>query len=222
MKRITFVFLLVTFLLAIIPLQSKSVPKAMLMSAVLPGTGEIYAGNLSRGVFFITTDLLIMFNANRYSNEIKWLQNSYKQFALSKAGVPQNRDSQYYNLIQRWYSSDEYNAAVELYYRNQGMYDANDPNLYNDSIEYYRIEGDYTWQWQSVSDWTHYKYIRRDKQTMVMSQKLAIGAAIANRVISVLDAAFITKAQNKRIKTSFNIEPDFEANGAMFNCTMEF
>jgi hypothetical protein len=220
--RLAFLILLTVLLVLLIPLQAKSVPKAMLLSAVMPGTGEIYAGNLSRGVFFITTDLLILFNANRYGSEVKWLQNSYKQFAFSKAGIPKNRDSDYYNLIQKWYSSDDYNAEMELYFRNLGLYETNNPDQYDESIELYRIDGDYTWQWQNTRDWTKYKNIRRDKQTMVMNQKLAIGAAIANRVISAIDAAYLTKTQNRRINTSFNIEPDFINNGAILNCTLEF
>jgi hypothetical protein len=214
--------LLISILLISITLQAKSIPKAMLLSAVLPGTGEIYAGNLTRGVFFLTTDLIILFNANRYGNEVNWLTNSYKQFAFSKADIPKDRSSQYYELLHQWRSSDEYNSYHEMMARNYYLILNYDPEGYNTYILSHSYTGENSWNWQNNKDWNRYKNIRRDKQSMIMNKKLAIGAAIANRVISVLDATFLIKASNKKLTTSFSIVPDLNANGAILNCSMEF
>ncbi len=205
-----------------IPLQGKSVPKAMLMSAILPGTGEIYSGNVAKGVFFISTDLLILFNANRYGNEVNWLTDSYKQYAYTKADISKNQSAQYYEVIHKWRSSDEYNSYYEMQARNYFLISNYDPESYNAYILTHSYSGENVWNWQNEKDWNKYKSIRRDKQTMVMNQKLAIGAAIANRVISAIDATFLIKAANKRMSTTFNLTPDFENNGAILNCSLEF
>lgn len=209
-------------LLSMPVIQAKSLPKAMLMSAVLPGSGEIYAGDLTRGVVFTTIDLVLLFNANRFDNEVKWLEDSYKQFAYSKAGITKDRSNDYYELLHKWYNSDIYNNEVELYFRNLGLVNYNDPNYYADEISYYSITEDDSWHWANERDWNKYKSIRRDKQTQIMHQKLAIGAAIANRVISIVDAAILVRRYNKKINPTFSITPDFINNGAILNCSWEF
>jgi len=203
-------------------LQAKSLPKAMLMSAVLPGTGEVYANNLTRGVFFTTADLVILFSAVRASSEINRLESSYKQFAFIKADIPKNNSGDYYELIHRYYNSNVYNAEVELYFRNLGLSRYNDPNYYNEEILLYSIPSEDSWQWDNEADWNKYRSIRKDKQTQVLNKKLAIGAAIANRVISVLDAAILTKKYNKGLHPTFSLTPDFINNGAILNCSLEF
>lgn len=209
-------------LASIAQLSAKSIPKAMLMSAVLPGSGEIYNGNIARGIFFITTDMVILFNANRYNNEVNWLTDSYKEFANTKADIPTNKNSQYYELMHKWRSSDEYNRYHEMLARNYFLLVNYDPESYNAYVLSHSYTGENAWNWQSNKDWTKYKNIRKDKQTMLMNKKLAIGAAIANRVISVFDSAILVKKSNKRFTTTFNITPDFHGNGATLNCSMEF
>lgn len=215
-------FLLILLLLTATFLQGKSVPKAMLLSALLPGTGEMYAGNISRGIAFSTADIVLFYSAHRFNNEVHWLNDSAKQFANTRAGIPANRDSGYYELVQKWYSSDIYNDEVELYFRNLGLVRYNNPDYYLEEIEYYSISDENAWQWNTQADWKQYKIIRRDKQTQLMNRKLAVGALIANRVISVLDATVLVRKHNKKYQPHFSIAPDFINNGAVINCSVEF
>jgi hypothetical protein len=223
MNRIIIKILLSLLLILLLAsLSAKSVPKAMLMSALLPGTGEIYAGKLSRGIAFITADLAMLYGANRLTNEVNWLQDSYKQFAFAKAGVPLDRDTQYYELLQNYYSSDIYNSEVERYYRNLGLAYYNNPDYYDSLIIQNSIPADLAWLWDSQMDWSKYKSIRRDRQVQIINRKLVIGALIANRVISVLDATFLTRHYNKKYVPAFSLTPDLINQGAILNCSVEF
>jgi hypothetical protein len=224
MRNISFKIpvLLILILLSIVSISGKSVKQAMLMSALLPGTGEIYAGNLTRGVSFITADVVILYSANRYSKEVDWLTDSYQQYANTKAGCPSGMSADYYKLLHNWQSSDEYNSAVEMYFRNLGLARYNDPFYYNSEIETYHLDSAEGWQWNSIADWKKYKSIRKDKQTQILQKKMAIGAAIANRVISVIDSAVLTKRYNKRFKPSLSVTPDFINDGAMLSLNLEF
>ena len=216
--------LLIIFIVltAITTLPAKSLPQAMLMSAVLPGAGEIYASSLTKGMIFATADVVILFSAWHAGGEINRLDSSFKQFAYAKADIPLDSSGEYYKLLHRYNSSAIYNAEVELYFRNLGLIRYNDPDYYSDRILLYSIPSEDAWQWENEADWKKYRSIRKDKQTQVMNRKLAIGAAIANRVISVLDTAFLVKRQNKRLQPSFSITPDFINNGAVFSCSLEF
>lgn len=221
-RFIHIIALTLLFVLVIIGLHSKSIPKAMAMSAIIPGTGEIYNGNISRGVMFITFDAILAFGNYRFAQETDALDKSFKQFAYSKANIPLGSSSDFYKLIHRYYSSDHYNAEVELYFRNLGLIRYNDPNYYNEQIQIYTISDEDGFHWKSDKDWTEYKYIRRDKQSMIINRKLAIGSMIANRLISVIDAAFLVKKTNKINTFKFSLTPNYVKDGAMLNCSMEF
>lgn len=221
MRRFYLVCLIITLSISII--EAKSVSKAMLLSAILPGTGEIYSGNIAKGITFMTADMVILYNANRYGNEVDWLDKSFKQYAYAKADIPKNRSSDYYELLHNWKSSEEYNNYYEMLARNYFLIVNSDPDAYNEFISTHSYTGDTAWRWKSNKDWKQYRQIRKDKQTMIMNQKLAIGAAIVNRLISVIDAAIVTKAVNRKtIQTSVNVSPDFQSNGFVINCSLEF
>ncbi|MFO7660630.1 MAG: hypothetical protein R6V77_06935 [Candidatus Cloacimonadaceae bacterium] len=220
--RVLVLLLLTLLLLTAVPLSAKSIPKAMLMSAILPGAGEIYAGSLTRGMIFTTADAVMLFSAWHASSEITRLDDSFKQFAYAKLDVPKDSSGDYYELLHDYSNSAVYNAEVELYFRNLGLIRYNDPAYYNDQILLYSIPSEDSWQWENDSDWKKYKSIRKDKQTQILDRKLAIGAAIANRIISVLDTAVLVRKHNKKLQPSFSITPDFINNGAVFSCSLEF
>jgi hypothetical protein len=222
MSKAKLSLLVIIFLILFCSLQAKSFPKALLLSAVLPGSGEIYAGNLTRGVVFSSADILMLYGSFRLGSEIKWLETSYKKFAEVNAGILPDRESDYYELLQTYFSSADYNADMQLYFRNLGLYRYNDPDYYAEEISLYTISGDDVWQWVTREAWRQYKLKRRAKQSRVMDRKLVIGALIANRVVSVLDSAFLIKSYNKKHNPRFSVMPDFQSNTAYFTCSLEF
>ncbi len=214
--------LICIFLCANNAMQAKSLPKAMVMSALLPGCGEIYSGHLNRGVALIAADAVLLFGADRFGRETNWLESSYKQYALSKAGIETGGDSEYYKLLNDYYSSELYNDEIEQYFRNLGLARFNNPNYYSEEITLYSISDHDAWNWQSISDWQKYRSIRKDRQKMVMNRKLVIGAAIFNRVISVLDAAYLTRNYNRKHRASISIQPDLINDRVILSCAWEF
>lgn len=220
--RYLIITLTILIIVSVIPLHAKSASKAMLMSAILPGSGQIYAGNLTKGIAFITADMIILYSANRFSNEVQWQQSSYKKYALSHANIVPEHDANYYALLQEWYSSEDYNNYYEMLARNYYLIYNYSPDDFDAYVAAHSYTGDAGWQWQTDKDWKQYKKIRKEKQINLMNQKLAIGTAIANRIISALDATITVKRQNRNLNASINLYPDFEKNGAILNCSVEF
>lgn len=204
------------------PMLAKSVPQAMLMSALLPGSGEIYAGDTTRGVFFLTTDVILLYSIFNFDQRAGMLESNFKRYAYANADIPLNRQDDYYDVIHRWQSSNEYNAYYEMVARNYFLLLNYEPELYNEYISTHHYEGDLAWDWQNERNWKKYKEIRRDRNTMIVNRKLAIGAAIANRVISIMDARYVIRSGNKKLNTSLNFAPMPNLNGAQFNLQMEF
>ncbi len=94
MKKIILIFLLISLSLALIG-KEVSVKKAMLYSAIVPGMGEMYSQNYSKGAMFLAAETAIIFSYFRLQSERDWAINSYKQYAFSVVGVSKEMDDDY-------------------------------------------------------------------------------------------------------------------------------
>lgn len=212
------------------PLYAKQVStgKAMLLSAVLPGMGEMYLQEHSKGTVFLGTELLLVVSYLRINQEIKWKTNSYKTYADNYAGISAGQNDNYYRLIHNYFNSETYNAAIERYYRNRYIIYEYKPQLYHDNLNKYLVTGDDVWDWENEKYWLRYREQRRDKQSMEILGNFALGAAVLNRVVSVINSAFIARKINRNSESQstflsdLSIEPDFVKNGYRVNYEFKF
>jgi hypothetical protein len=171
--------------------------------------------------------MLIIYSFFRFDAQTRWAIDSYEQYAYSKAGVPRNSDSDYYQLIQNFYSSDQYNEDVYLFARNIYL-SANspyyDPDEYEEYLSNYLIPPEQAWDWQNTSNWMEYRELRSDKQDLEIFTKFTLAAAIINRFVSVLD----TFVSSRRILRSnrdlghLSITPDWKNKGFKLNYEIKF
>ncbi len=214
--------ILIFFFLLCSLLSAKPVISPVLMSAVIPGSGELVLNKTAKGIIFLSADLTAGYIFLRRNNETKWLEQSYKQFAYAKADVPKHRSAGYYQLIQKWRSSDEYNAFYEMLARNYFLILQYNPQGYDEYIASHHYSGEFAWNWDTAEDWKQYKRIRRSRQQKIMDKNLALGAMIANRLISTLDTALTIKAGKKTVIGTFSIQPDLISSGAILTCNLDF
>jgi len=218
MKRII-IFLLLLILTIGLSAQNYSVTKAMLLSAVLPGAGELYTGQYTKASIFMGTDIAILLAYLRFDAETKWAVKSYKQFATAKAGAPENAPDEYYQTIQQYYDSDIYNQRVYLiardYYLNSLYPDYYDPQAYEEYLAENLITEEQSWHWQTDSNWQKYRKLRSDKQDLEIYTKFTYAAAFLNRLISILDSFISTKKINKSIGYlgRLSVYPDWNKKG---------
>lgn len=196
-----------TRLLAAILLISLSLPLAGLpkiahvgMSAVLPGSGQISLGKVNRGAVMLTADLLSISMMLQSSAEIRSLERSYTELARVYAGVESAPDDRFWQDMQRYRSSDEFNQRQEMLARNYYLLylTPNDEYSYNDYLQMYQeylaantYGEDESWNWESDIQWKKYRNTRADYQETKLLKNLFIGLMIFNRVLSVIDVAFI-------------------------------
>lgn len=199
--------------------ESKSVKKAMLFSAILPGAGQIYTENYNKAGVFLASEAAIWFGKTRFENERDWAENSYKRFAHEIGGVDYNTSSDMYNFIQDYVSSEEYNQKVELFARNYYLIINNDPASYQAYLDQYQIPDDHSWDWKSESNRVKYNEIRQRRQKYEIYSNFAFSALILNRVISAIDAGRMSKAYNKhRVYAS----PHADGRGISLNYEINF
>jgi hypothetical protein len=220
MKKVILSILILTLLsLSLFSADQKSVKKAVLFSAILPGAGQLYNGSYSKMGVFLSSEAAIWFAKNRFQNEEKWAENSYRLYAFQKAGVPVNVDNKRYNDIQNYISSEQYNNQVELAARNYFLIQNYDPEAYQQYIMENTYSDEEAWKWKTNEDRMQFKEIRRHKHRYEIYDNFTVGAMVINRLISVIDAAKTTKKQNKY---SIYANPTNNGKGLTLNYEYKF
>ncbi|HRY84579.1 MAG TPA: hypothetical protein P5533_08100 [Candidatus Cloacimonadota bacterium] len=192
------------------------------MSAILPGSGELALGKSTRGTLMIATDLLAITSFMSTSTDMKNLRNSYKSYASLYAGANPEANDRYFQDLQNYLSSAEYNQYHEMMARNyyliympNGVYDL-------EAYEAYVTENSYAdslaWKWQNAVHQKKYRGIRTSYQTARLNHNLSLGILILNRVISLIDVAFI-KPEGRPPAMYFSLAED---SGLMLNYRLDF
>jgi len=222
--------------------QERKHPKlAMLYSAVVPGMGELYGGNSTKAAIFLSTEAAAWLSVARLNQEVKWAKTDFMRYAMVNAGVPLNSSSDVYSLMENYRSSSVYNQDVELTIRNNLIYLVNDPSTseadrqkyadwLNDPVQFQEILSDYIytgskgWNWNSDASYHHYNKLRENRQHLIIYKNFAVSATILNHIISVVDAAIVTKKWNHFHDKygELQIQPDFQNKGASLVYTMHF
>ncbi len=172
--------------------SKKSVGLAILFSAILPGMGELYAGNYSSGKYFTAAEGAlwgIYYGLDTYSS---WQKDRYMAYAASAAGVNlQGKDATFFSTIADYLNIDEYNNSMALSQDFSAMY--------NSSKNY--------WRWQSNTDRKTYRNMWVNGEQANNSLRFVVGALILNRIASIINAVRLVAAYNKRSaeKLSWNV-----------------
>jgi hypothetical protein len=167
----------------------KSVPKALLFSLLVPGTGELYSGSDS-GYFFLTADIAL------------W--GAY--FIYHKKGIDREKDYRKYG--DRHWNLDRFKEMAEA----EGDYDAlarlselpsqRDRKFYDMIGE----EDDFRYGWDSDKSRQDFKGMLEDSKNSLKAASICMGVSIANHIISSVNAFRATKKHNRNIeKKALNI-----------------
>jgi len=179
--------------------RKKSPALAILYSFLLPGMGELYAGDYSSGKYFTIADGILWGTFAGFEIYGKWKENDYKAFAESKAGVNLNgKESEYFANIGIYQSLDDYNAAMELERSFEKTYT---------TVAYY-------WKWSNNDQRKEYRDLWSSSESAFTNVRFVVGALILNRIISVVNAVRLVSAYNKNLsqEVSWNISVGIENN----------
>ncbi len=223
MKKTILILLLITLSLTLAG-KELSVKKAMLYSALVPGLGEIYSQDYSKGAIFLAAESAIIFSYFRMKSEREWAINSFKQYAFSVVGVSKDMDDAYYQLIQNYMSSEEYNDNIIRDARNHFLIYNTDPEGYDAYLEANLIPEENSWHWDNNKEWSEYTKLRLAKQDYEIYSNFAFAAAILNRVISVIDSAMEAKKFNRsgQYLGKLSVHPDWNKKGMKINYEYRF
>jgi TM2 domain-containing membrane protein YozV len=192
--------------------EKKSTGIALLLSAVMPGMGELYVGDYSTGKYFTAAEIALWVTALSMSSYSTWLEKNYKQYAKSKAGVQGDSfDSDYYANLANYNSLEEYNNEKAFNREYSSMYDVN--SRY--------------WKWNTVTERKSYRTLWVSSRQANNNIRFATGAMILNRIASMINAVRLVTTHNKSLQNTvsidFQLEPITPVEAQLVcNCRVSF
>ncbi len=211
--------LLALALLLVLPLAALPKLAYLGMSAALPGSGEIALGKGTRGGIMVVTDLVALTAWLATGREIDNLTSSFKTYAEVYAGIPEGMPESYYQVIQQYLSSDDFNLLQILEARNYYLIYNYDPDGYAAYLAANTYTDAEAWAWQSADHQEQYRALRFQTQTTKMYRSLSLGVMLLNRVISLIDVALVSRDPSK--PTALYFTP-LQTGGLMLNYRLEF
>lgn len=193
------------------PARRKSVPKAALFSAVLPGSGEFYTGSYIRGFAFLVIEAAALSGHFYYQNRGNDLEDAFRRYADTNWV-----ENDYWNWMSMVSGIDraDLNALREYERQNFSHFLPENKNQ-----QYYENIGKYN---QFVAGWVDFDYRtysldsylsgpdpdsplredytlqRRDANDNFQKATNLVTLVIFNHVLSMFDAALTAKGFNKR------------------------
>lgn len=165
--------------------MKKSAGLAIIYSLLLPGMGELYAGNYSSGKYFTMAEGVLLGTYIGMSIYAGNQQDNYKSYATTRASVQTvGKDEDYFATIGEYLSLEDYNDQKAL-----------ERNF----IEMYNSES-YYWEWQSNADRKTYRNMWLASEQTYNDLRFVVGAMLLNRVASIINAVRLVASYNKSLE----------------------
>jgi hypothetical protein len=194
--------------------RRRSVPKAFLLSLLVPGTGQFYSQSPGRGRFFVGTELAILASYLGFRLYSDWKEEDYQLFAAAHAGVDTRGKSEtYFEDVSLYMSMEEYNRQQLHDYRE-------DAELYS---------GADFWEWDSQTSRREFDSLYRASSNAADNSVIMTGLGLLNHLLSAVDAARTARLFNKKqasaagpVRFTFKIKPSPGSSVVMIGLKKEF
>jgi hypothetical protein len=198
------------------PSEELSVGKAVGSSALIPGLGERYAGHPDRAKLFMMVEGAIWTGVAFYRIQGTLREDRQIEFANVQAGAPRDQNADYYEHIGMWLSLDEWQDVVR---QDARLRFPDDPAAQQAFFEENkRYDAGQAWAWPDDSTRTSYRQLRSKTERSYRNARLAAGAAIFNRLASMVDALALARNHNHQVKQKqarleWRIAPTYTTEG---------
>jgi len=181
--------------------------KALLYSLLLPGMGELSMGETGRGVGFLTAEGLIWANYAYWTVAGHLRKDDFIEQAQLNAGVGVNSGSDdYWHLVGQYTASSGSGSDTyeeELRREARDAYPG-DPAAQDAYVASKLPTGTQAWSWSSADLQDSYRTTRESSNSAYHHAKFSFGAAILNRVLSVVDVQLLRHKAAKQAQSSLS------------------
>jgi hypothetical protein len=177
--------------------QKKNQGSAVFYSLLLPGMGELYAGDFATGRYSLVAEATLWLTYISFQQYGSWIQADSRAYAMTHAGASTGgKDDQFFVSIGNF----------------QNIYDYNDKKLRDRNIsQVYDPAQGYYWNWDNDADRQRFKALRISSAKVFDNSRFVIGAVIVNHIVSALNAARLVRHYNRGIEESmgsWQLEPN--------------
>ena len=152
----------------------KSVSRAMLYSALLPGLGEHYVGSRKKARYFFAVEAISWLGFLSYHTYGNWREDDYINFARERAGAQlEDKDDLHRDWVGFYDDIDQFNEFGRVQDRERPYLVDNESNH---------------WRWRSASDKSAYRELKNRSREAFRRRDFTVGLMILNRIVSIIDA----------------------------------
>ena len=168
--------------------------KAFLLSLLLPGLGEHYAGSKKMAKIFLGAEIALWTTYFCFRTYGNWREEDYKNFAIAHADInPAGKDHDYFVDIEHFDDIQAYNQTKLQQRDVDALYPENKT---------------YSWKWDSKSNRLKYERIRMSSDQAFSNSVLVIGIVVINHIVSGIDAMRVAiKAEKHRSPVKMGFSP---------------
>ena len=179
--------------------ERKNPGVAILMSAVLPGWGELYTGHTARAKGFMAAEAAIWLGYAGFTIQGNLRENDYKDYARVFAGVETDGGGAYWDDVSDFVRSEgdaSYNESIRREARSLFPDDLEAQRQYALANGYY---GSLGWEWESQERFQEFRHLKHNTSVSFRSAFFMTGLAVLNRAISAIDSAWMARRHNRGI-----------------------
>lgn len=176
---------------------ARSPRKALLLSLLLPGAGELYQGHRGRATGFFVAEGAVWANFVAWEVSGHLRRNDYIEQAQLGAGIGVDSGSDdYWRLVGQYQSSSgtgagAYEETLRREARNQYP---DDPAAQDQYVAQRLPTGARAWSWSTADGQALYQKTRQNANRAFDRAKYSIGFAILNRLVSALDTQILHRS----------------------------
>lgn len=164
------------------PSGRKSVGFAVIYSLLLPGMGELYAGDYGTGKYFTGAEGVLWLGLAAVDLHARSLRDDARSYAALHADFnPSGKDDIYYINVGNF---DDVYAYNEQVLRDRDAY-----KLYEPASSY--------WRWDAAANRELYRDRRVSSDAMFNNTRFVVAALAVNRVLSAINAARLVVSGNR-------------------------
>jgi len=186
--------------------EPKSIAKAAMLSALLPGLGEAYSGHTTRAVISGSAEAAIWVSYATFKVQEDLRADRAIEYAIANAGALSNGDDDYYK-------------AMSQYARAEG------PGMWNEYVrrkerdEGEEVGREYTgaeaWAWTSDQHLLQYRTLRRESLHAGDHATNALALLLVNRIISVVSVVQAVRSDHHKAAQQLGLR--FESGGSLLH-----
>lgn len=180
--------------------ESKSPFLAGVLSFILPGLGEAYAGRFDTGKYSLGVEVGLvagLLGTTIYANS---LESDYQILARTHAGISgSSKSDQFWKDISSYQSWEDYNQ--------ERLRERDTQHLYGPEN---------SWEWDSDASRKHYRDIRISSDNAFQATYYFIAAMGINRLFSIINAVrFVNEHNELQEQSTLRITPKVHMNTAL-------